>query len=224
MSNYLVHYGIPGQKWGNRRFQNEDGSLTPAGEQRYYTDSGTGNVKYSVPSSQNVMNRPHSRIKTVGSGSSNASVGLKVGYGNGNGLSGNARGEGNALAAIEQGKKTGQNVTAYQFTNSPGIIKPSASVEGTLKPGQLYDGNTIVEAPTSQNYNVVPYGKPSYFTAQDHIQYAKSQVKKAITDRITNSFSKLKSATVSSLTQGKDFAEKTVSQVASAIQKLLKKK
>lgn len=26
----LDHYGIPGQKWGVRRFQNEDGTLTAA--------------------------------------------------------------------------------------------------------------------------------------------------------------------------------------------------
>lgn len=32
---YLAHHGIKGQKWGQRRFQNEDGSLTPAGERRY---------------------------------------------------------------------------------------------------------------------------------------------------------------------------------------------
>ena len=31
----LRHHGILGMKWGRRRFQNEDGSLTPAGEKRY---------------------------------------------------------------------------------------------------------------------------------------------------------------------------------------------
>ena len=31
----LHHHGIKGQKWGVRRFQNEDGSLTPAGKKRY---------------------------------------------------------------------------------------------------------------------------------------------------------------------------------------------
>ena len=31
----LYHHGIKGQKWGIRRFQNKDGSLTPAGKKRY---------------------------------------------------------------------------------------------------------------------------------------------------------------------------------------------
>lgn len=35
MDYVLKHYGIKGQKWGNRRFQNEDGSYTPAGRERY---------------------------------------------------------------------------------------------------------------------------------------------------------------------------------------------
>lgn len=30
----LQHHGIPGQKWGVRRFQNPDGSLTPRGQAR----------------------------------------------------------------------------------------------------------------------------------------------------------------------------------------------
>lgn len=36
-NNSLYHHGIKGQKWGKRRFQNKDGSLTPAGKQRYIT-------------------------------------------------------------------------------------------------------------------------------------------------------------------------------------------
>jgi hypothetical protein len=35
MDNRLTHYGILGMKWGIRRFQNKDGTLTTAGKVRY---------------------------------------------------------------------------------------------------------------------------------------------------------------------------------------------
>ena len=34
-SGKLYHHGIKGQRWGVRRFQNKDGSLTSEGEKRY---------------------------------------------------------------------------------------------------------------------------------------------------------------------------------------------
>ena len=36
----LAHHGIKGQKWGQRRFQNEDGSWTAAGKERYGEGGG----------------------------------------------------------------------------------------------------------------------------------------------------------------------------------------
>lgn len=44
--NYLVHHGIKGQKWGVRRFQYEDDSLTPEGKIRYGV--GDGKKKQSL--------------------------------------------------------------------------------------------------------------------------------------------------------------------------------
>lgn len=35
----LYHHGIPKMKWGVRRYQNKDGSLTPAGKKRYGKNS-----------------------------------------------------------------------------------------------------------------------------------------------------------------------------------------
>lgn len=37
---YLVHHGIIGQRWGIRRYQNEDGSLTSEGKSRYIKENG----------------------------------------------------------------------------------------------------------------------------------------------------------------------------------------
>ena len=39
-SDELYHHGIKGQKWGVRRYQNEDGSLTAAGKSRYGNELG----------------------------------------------------------------------------------------------------------------------------------------------------------------------------------------
>ena len=45
MDNELMHYGIKGQKWGVRRFQNEDGTLTPAGRKKYRQEIKAENKK-----------------------------------------------------------------------------------------------------------------------------------------------------------------------------------
>lgn len=42
-SDYLAHHGTKGQKWGQRRFQNYDGSLTAEGRRRY----GVGDSRLS---------------------------------------------------------------------------------------------------------------------------------------------------------------------------------
>ena len=39
VSKELCHHGIMGQKWGVRRFQNQDGSLTDAGRKRYASEA-----------------------------------------------------------------------------------------------------------------------------------------------------------------------------------------
>ena len=37
-NNELQHWGIKGMKWGVRRYENKDGTLTPAGKKRYSQD------------------------------------------------------------------------------------------------------------------------------------------------------------------------------------------
>lgn len=40
--SYLAHHGVKGQKWGTRRYQNEDGSYKPGAEGRYSGSSNGG--------------------------------------------------------------------------------------------------------------------------------------------------------------------------------------
>ena len=44
MDSYIAHHGIIGMKWGVRRYQNKDGTLTNAGKARYSTDGDAGSL------------------------------------------------------------------------------------------------------------------------------------------------------------------------------------
>ena len=51
-SNELYHYGVKGQKWGIRRYQNEDGTLTDEGKKRYNSVFVSGSSKTTDPNSE----------------------------------------------------------------------------------------------------------------------------------------------------------------------------
>lgn len=50
VNGIVRHYGIPGMKWGRRRYQNPDGSLTAAGKLRYRKLVNRDIVRSSRPS------------------------------------------------------------------------------------------------------------------------------------------------------------------------------
>lgn len=50
VNNTLKHHGIKGQKWGVRRFQNPDGTLTPDGRERYGINSNKDSDKLAEAS------------------------------------------------------------------------------------------------------------------------------------------------------------------------------
>lgn len=45
---YLAHHGTKGQRWGFRRFQNYDGSLTAAGKLRYSVGNGGRSISKKI--------------------------------------------------------------------------------------------------------------------------------------------------------------------------------
>ncbi len=49
-SDELYHHGIKGMKWGVRRYQKKDGTLTSAGKKRYFEKSDRLYSKSKVPS------------------------------------------------------------------------------------------------------------------------------------------------------------------------------
>lgn len=58
----LEHHGIPGQKWGVRRFQYADGSLTKAGQIRYgYGTKAVKKRSEQESESHNQYKSAHSR-------------------------------------------------------------------------------------------------------------------------------------------------------------------
>ena len=69
MPNYeLCHYGVKGMRWGVRRYQKKDGSLTPAGKKRYYDTPELNRQKAEMKSakrardiSYNKWNNAHGR-------------------------------------------------------------------------------------------------------------------------------------------------------------------
>ena len=59
---YLIHYGIPGQKWYQRRFQNEDGTYTKEGLERRYTKEGYKSLKKDYKRSKREANKEYIKV------------------------------------------------------------------------------------------------------------------------------------------------------------------
>lgn len=62
-NNELYHYGVLGMRWGVRRYQNKNGSLTNAGKKRYNQDENVHEDYKKAHSSKSVKSMSNQELR-----------------------------------------------------------------------------------------------------------------------------------------------------------------
>lgn len=147
---YLAHHGIKGQRWGVRRFQNNDGSLTRAGRKKYdVNEDGTTRLKDGYRKTQNRTGL----IKTaIGTGIATKGV-LKVVGAKKGGMD----------FTSKSGKKT-LNKTIFAATL--GAIVISSGAKNFLNANKSKTFNTIGKGGTPEQFKGKPKTQAQVLAAQ----------------------------------------------------------
>lgn len=136
-SNELYHHGIKGQKWGVRRYQNPDGTLTAAGRKRYYNDDGSLTIEGKAEYAK--KNFLPTRKKLAESGKSIYEVNPTVL----NAIEGNRladRQKNDARAAVKTLGASAATVGAGGILGNPGFA--AAAIGGSLAMAAIEGGRT----------------------------------------------------------------------------------
>ncbi|MFU8786352.1 MAG: hypothetical protein ACNA7U_03815 [Candidatus Izemoplasmataceae bacterium] len=128
---YIAHHGIKGQRWGVRRFQNDDGSLTTQGRKRYnVNEDGTTNMKDSY-----VRNE---RVKGAGKTAIGAAMITK--------------GVIQAIPKGESPKDRSRSINKAILNISMGSIVISSGVKNFINTNKNRTFNSTGLGPTPENY------------------------------------------------------------------------
>lgn len=130
--SYIAHHGIKGQKWGVRRYQNADGTLTSEGKNRY------GDGQSSSKSSN------HSKLKTAAKVAAAAAITGAVAYG--------VYKKGGFKAAGTAAKRVGSVVQKAKTPGSPHArYKDLSDEEIQARIGRLQSEIKLAELAASAN-------------------------------------------------------------------------
>lgn len=167
---YLAHHGIKGMKWGVRRYQNEDGTLTAAGKKRYKED-GNGGYKKKTR-----YERAYDKYKTLGYSDEKAAKAAK----------GKVAAERAAITVGTVAAATAAAYVGYRYVddNKDRIIKPGQTMQ-TVHMGdaseRLKPGNPFYATYDKKDNTIYSSKVFSHFTADSTVTqfYTKDGIKVA---------------------------------------------
>jgi len=149
---YLVHHGIKGQRWGVRRYQNDDGTLTPAGRKKYdVSEDGTTHLKDSYRRNQNRVG-----IAKVAIGTVVAAQGFKK--------IAEYQKDGALTFNTTKGKRT---LSSSILSMTMGAIVISSAVNNFLKANSNKTFNTTGMGPTPETFTGKPKTKKQVIAIQN---------------------------------------------------------
>lgn len=137
-TNYLIHYGIEGQRWGVRRYQNQDGTLTPEGRKHYgygdtyNRDNYEEDMRYLREQSKRVKSH---KLRAIGTAAALGAVAGGVDYAVSKGDTGPEAASRRQIESIIIG--TGTSIAADAISNKS-FEKDKAKILGALARVQNY--------------------------------------------------------------------------------------
>lgn len=150
---YIAHHGILGQKWGIRRYQNKDGSLTPEGKARAM--KGREEIEKVIRKGERKSTGKRISSQIVGNTikGSLTGGGLAAGASIGNALGGSLLGAQYGIAAGPIGIAAGTVGGGILGATVGGAIRSTVQERGKMKAGRIKRQYDNLAESMTEHYN-----------------------------------------------------------------------